>query len=386
MEIVDLRVHLVAPMGTHELVEGSRLGWVFVEIEAEDGQVGVGECSNWPRKGDVLVGHALRTVRDRVIGMDAGHIERIWQRLFRDHTYLGSRGLVTTVISGIDIALWDLKGKHLGRPVWDLLGGPVRDAIPLYTHPEAGAPSECAASAVELVGEGYEALKIDPFREFRDRLTGYLGGTLSRRGLREGVETVQTVREAVGPDVEIMIDLRGNANVASAVEIIAALEPYDITWFEEPVPPESVAALAQVRAQTDANLCVGERLYTRFDVLPILEAGLVNHVMPDVCWTGGISELRRIAALAEAHYVPISPHNALGPVQIVAGAHVARTVPNLHRLEINSLWKDRYDAAVSHDLDIRDGTLHLSDRPGLGIELDREFLASHPDPDWPSSV
>ena len=385
MRIRDVKVHLVCPEMGRFLPSSSGIkpGWVFVEVETDEGITGIGECSNWPRKGDVLVGHAVQTLKDSLIGQDPSHIEKLWIEMYRNYTYLGSRGLITTVISGINMALWDLKGKALGKPVYDLLGGPVRDSILLYTHPQYSTPREFAQSGKDLVAQGFTALKNDPFHaEMMPYHTAYVGGHISREGERAGAEMIAALREAVGPDIEILIDAHGNFNVATAMRCIRALEPYNITWFEEPVPPEGVDALRQIRAQTDVDLCVGERLYTRWDFLPVLRDGLANYLMPDVCWTGGISELKKIATLAEAYFVPVSPHNAMGPLQILAGAHVMMTTPNFYRLEMASLWLSQFNAAITPALDVRNGTLYLSDRPGLGVELNKDWIRTHPDPDW----
>ena len=383
MKITDVKIHVVAPDMGDVGASGSRVGWVFVEIETDEGISGIGECSNWPRRGDILVGRALQTLKESLVGRDPSHIEQIWIELYRNYTYLGSRGLITTVISGVDIALWDLKGKALGRPVYDLLGGPVRDDILLYTHPRYGTPQEVAESGAELVEQGFTALKNDPFAAEIGRYhTAYVGGYISREGERYGASIVAALRDAVGPDVEVLIDAHGNYNVATAMRCIRALEPYDITWFEEPVPPEGFDALRQIREQTNVDLCVGERLYTRWDFLPVLRNRLANYIMPDVCWTGGISELKKIATMAEAYFVPVSPHNAMGPIQIVAGGHVMMTVPNFYRLEIASLMTPHYNQCIDPPLDIRNGTFYPSDRPGLGVELNMDYIKAHPDPDW----
>ena len=360
MKITDVKIPVVAPdMGEIGAIE-SRVGWVFVEVETDEGISGIGECSNWPRRGDILVGRALQTLKESLVGRDPSHIEQIWIELYRNHTYLGSRGLITTVISGIDIALWDIKGKALGRPVYDLLGGPVRDSILLYTHPRGGTPEELAESGVELVEQGFTALKNDPFAHEVGRYhTAYVGGYISREGERYGAEIIAALRDAVGPNIEVLIDAHGNYNVATAMRCIRALEPYNITWFEEPVPPEGFDALRQIREQTNVDLCVGERLYTRWDFLPVLQNRLANYIMPDVCWTGGISELKKIATMAEAYFVPVSPHNAMGPIQIVAGGHVMITVPNFYRLEIASLMSPHYDRCIDPPLDILNGTHYL---------------------------
>ena len=387
MKITEVTVHPVAPLGSLELGgPGLRLGWVFVEVHTDEGVIGVGECSSWPSRGDVIISHIVQTVRDFLVGRDPAHIEAIWRDLFGRYTYLGNRGPVTTVISGIDQALWDIKGKVLDRPVYDLLGGPVRDSLPLYTHPWGETIDEIAQRGRTLTEDGYEALKFDPFLEMATEHFRYLGGHISRRGIRGGVEMTAAVREAVAPDVEILIDAHGNFNVATAVQCMRALQPFDITWFEEPVPPESLDALRQVRTLTDMNICVGERLFTRWDFQPVLAAGLASYVMPDVCWTGGISELKKISTLAETYLVPVAPHGAQGPIQLAAGGHVMLTVPNCHRMEINSYWLGLCNEAVRPALDIRDGRMHVPDRPGLGFELDHDFIADHPDPDWISAA
>lgn len=383
MKISNVQVHVVRPIPGPPNVSGSSPGWVFVEINTDEGIRGVGECSNSPRKGNVLVGRALQTLREVLIGRDPSLIEQLWIELYRNYTYLGSRGLITSVISGVNIALWDIKGKTLGRPVYDLLGGPVREEISLYTHPAYGTPQEVAESGAAMVAEGYTALKTDPFAsEARRYHTAYVGGAISHAGVRHAADIIATLRGAVGPEVEILIDAHGNFNVGSAMRCIRSLQPYDITWFEEPVPPESFDALRQIREQTDADLCVGERLYTRWDFLPVLQNRLANYIMPDVCWTGGISELKKIATMAEAYYVPVSPHNAMGPIQIVAGGHTMMTVPNFYRLEISSLMTPHYNACIEPGLDICGGALHLSERPGLGVELNQDWIEAHRDPEW----
>jgi galactonate dehydratase len=381
VKITDLRVHVANP-DDETIIEGSRLGWVFVEVETDEGVVGVGECSNWPRRGNLIVANALHAVRGTVLGRDPVRIEQLWIELFNSFTYLGNRGVISTILSGLDIALWDIRGQVLGQPVYDLIGGRVRDAVPLYTHPDGRDPDEAAANARALVDEGYVALKTDPFVELYPRHTSYLDGEISAQGLADGVEIVSAIRAAVGPRVDFMIDMHGQFNVPVALEVIAALEPFGIKWFEEPVPPGSLDAYRLIRRQTNAPLCAGERMYTRWDVAPFLQEGLISHVMPDVCWTGGISELKKIAAMAETSFIPVSPHNALGPVQIIAGGHVALTIPNLYRLEINSRWADRYNLALTDPLPLANGMLHLSGQPGLGLTLDPDFLEDRADPEW----
>jgi galactonate dehydratase len=382
MKITDLNVY---PVQSHlETALGSMsANWLFVVLETDEGISGIGECTNSPRDGNILVAKALQTIKGTLVGRDPKNIEAIWQELYRNYTYLGSRGLVTTVISGIDIALWDLRGKALGCPIYDLLGGAVRPDIPLYTHPAYGPPAEIAESSCQAVEEGYTALKTDPFHEEMGPYhTARISGVISRQGERRGVEILSAIRDAVGTEVEILIDAHGHYDVASAIRCANVVKPFDITWFEEPVPPESYDALKQVRDAVDVRICVGERLFTRWDFAPVLQNRLADYLMPDVCWTGGITEMKKIAAMAETYFVSVSPHGAMGPLQLLAGAHAMITVPNFYRLETFNLREPIFNAVLDSSVDVRQGRLHLSQRPGLGVELNMDYIRAHPDPRW----
>jgi galactonate dehydratase len=386
MKITDLKVWLTMP-------EVPGRTFVFLQVETDEGITGLGEATSSGGGGSVVVGSMLRLLRDStvthdfresLIGENPDDIERIWHNLYRRFTGGGGHGgFVTTMLSGIDIALWDIRGKTLNRPIYQLLGGAMRDRIPLYDHVTPGDPRSAAEHASSLVAQGYAALKTDPFApEMRRRHRRYTSGEISAAGAANGVETIAAIRQAVGPDVELMVDAHGNFSVPTAIDLARRLEPYHLTWFEEPVPPDSLEALRHVKESVNVPICVGERLYTRFDFVPILTERLADYIMPDVVWTGGISELRKIANMAEAFYIPVSPHDASGPINILAGAHTMMAVPNLYRLEISSASFGLYGEMVSPALDIQDGYLYLSDRPGLGVELNMDFVEAHPDPDW----
>ena len=381
MKIVGLDVYVADPSGAGE----PERGWTFVRVRTDQGIDGWGEASNYPSNGSLIVGDAIRRLEEIVVGEDPSDVNRIWHKLFRAAAYLGPRGLPTAVVSGIDIALWDVKGKALGRPIYDLLGGRLREAVRLYANgwfEGCSTPDEYAAAARRTVAAGHTALKCDPFLEMLPYHTGYLSGQISPEGEELGVSIIAAVRQAVGPAVEVLIDAHGHYNVPTAVRLAKRLEPYAIGWFEEPTPPESVQALRAVREQVSVPLCVGERLYTRFDFLPILEQRLADYIMPDVVWTGGISELVRIAALAEAYHVPVSPHNAMGPLQIVAGAHAMMTIPNFYRLEHSLSRIPSYQRCLDRPIELVGDELRLPDRPGLGIELDPDFLRARAVRGW----
>ena len=217
--------------------------------------------------------------------------------------------------------------------------------------------------------------RIQGDREQRD---GYLDGALSRSDERKAAELTALIRETAGPDVDVLIDAHGRFDVPTAIRLCRSLEEAgDIDWFEEPVPPESFKALAQVREKVNAAISWGERGHTKWDFVPILEGGLADYIMPDVTWTGGITELKKISSLAEAYYIPISPHDASGPINVVAGAQVMMTVPNFYRLETSQWNLGNYNAFIKTPLDNSAGVLKLPRAPGLGIEMNREYLEAN---------
>jgi len=387
LKITDVKAYVVNP-GLPIDVDG---GWqyAFVTIHTDEGLTGWGECSNVPRRGSFITANGINEVREVLIGEDPTNIDRLWHKLFRRYTYLGSRGYTTSVISGVDIALWDLKGKTLNRPIYDLLGGKFYDNVRLYANgwfTDCSTPDEYAAAAKKTVEFGHNSLKLDPFLEMGPRHTDYIDGQISPEGEELGYDIVRAIRDAVGSRVEILIDAHGHYNVPTAVRLANNLfDQSTIGWFEEPFPPEGNDALRQFRQQVHAPVCVGERLFTRYDFMPILREGLADYIMPDVTWTGGITELRKIATMAEAYFIPISPHNAQGPGQILAGSHVSMVTPNFYKLEHATSFIPMNSAFLTEPMDFHDNVLELPDKPGLGHELDLDAVHSrlHPDWEWP---
>jgi galactonate dehydratase len=320
---------------------------------------------------------------EQLAGEDPSRIEYLWHKTFRSFTYMGSRGAAVECVSAIDIALWDIRGKVLGLPIYELLGGPVRDDISLYTHPDQSrftSKEGVVAEIRAIVDSGHTALKFDPFpyQGSREQRDGYLDGSMSRKDEREAAELTALIRETAGPDVEVLIDAHGRFDVPTAIRLCRTLEEAgNIDWFEEPVPPESLNALKQVRDKVSAAISVGERGHTKWDFVPILENRLADYIMPDVTWTGGITELKKISALCEAYYIPVSPHDASGPINVVAGAQVMMTVPNFYRLETSRWDLGKYNAFIRTPLDNSAGTLKLPRAPGLGIEMNREYLEAN---------
>jgi galactonate dehydratase len=378
MKIVDVVPWLIRS-------DGSFWGeFLFVQVRTDEGVDGWGEITTSMRTANRTVAGMVRQARDLIVGADPAKIEDIWNKTFRAITYVGSRGAGTSVTSAIDIALWDIRGRQLGLPVCDLLGGAVRDDLLIYTHPDQGrfdTRDGVEDEIRKIVDSGHSALKFDPFPHEPGVPAGdfrYLDGRLSREMEREAMELTALIREIAGPDVELLIDAHGRFDVPTAIRLGQALDELGgIHWYEEPVPPESYPALRQVRERVRVPISVGERLHTRWDFAPVLENRLADFVMPDVTWTGGISELKKIATMAEAYYVPISPHDASGPVNLVAGAHVMITVPNFYRIESSSYDLGAYNRFLRTPLDNTGGRLKLPSGPGLGLEFDLDYLRAN---------
>ena len=380
MKITRIRPwHVTGPAAEGD-APSAKLSYVFVQVDTDEGMTGWGEITTYPGTvANRTIVAALREVEPLLVGEDASQIEAIWHRVLRAFTYVGTRGATTAMVSGIDIALWDIKGQALRVPIYELLGGAVRETVPLYTHFQYSTSVEqMVENAVGEVGRGSRAIKTDPFMAAGGLSnTTYIDGQIERSIENTGVAMIAGIREAVGPDIEVLIDAHALYNVPTAIRLANRLAPYAITWFEEPCPPESYDALEQVRGQIATRISVGERLYTRFEFLPVLTRHLSDYVMPDVTWTGGISELKKIATLAETFYVPISPHDASGPVNVLAGAQVMMSVPNFYRLEARRVKLDFYNAFLEEPLVVRDGALIVPQTPGLGGRLDVSYLEAH---------
>ncbi len=383
MKITKITPYLVsapAPFLPTANAKANNREYLFVEVNTDEGVTGWGEVTCTREQANRGVASLIRHVSDLLEGDDPKNIEKIWHKVFRHFTYMGSRGATTSVISGIDIALWDIRGKVLGVPVYELLGGPVRDAVDVYCHPQDGAtPDSLAQDCKAIVATGQTSLKTDPwYPHHPDEIDGYMSGKLSAEAENQGVERIAAAREAVGPDIEILIDNHARFDVPTAIRLANSLEPYNIFWFEEPVGVESNTALKQVRDATNVPICVGERIHTRWEFVPILEQGLADFIMPDITWTGGISELKKICTQAETYYIPVSPHDASGPINVISGAQVMITVPNCYRVETMRADLHAYDVLMDVPLDIRGDKIYLDPkRPGIGIEMDREYLQAH---------
>ena len=369
---------------TTYLVEGIKYNWTLVKVETDSGLHGWGEATNWP--GSPLIEAACQHVGKVVLGMDARRIDYIWTKLYRDMHWLGQAGPLLSAISAIDIALWDIKGKALGAPVYDLLGGKYRDRIQLYANywfiDSDHSAASYARQARETVAAGFTALKFDPFAHVHYGYGDDLSDTnqLSVEQKQLALDLVAAVADAVGSDVPIAIETHAFLNGPTAVEMAHRLAELDFNcmWYEEPALPEYPEAIADIRRRIPLPVCVGERLHSRYMAKRVLDAGAADVLMPDITRCGGISELRKIASMAEAYNVPIAPHNPNGPLSTIASAHAVAAIPNFFRQEFmfkDVAWRD---VCLTHPLPIENGRFVLPERPGLGFDIDEAVLLQHP--------
>ena len=369
MKITDVKIFRMSA----ESHKSDTNNWLFIKIYTDTGIYGVGEGS-LQYKDLALMGE-LEDFSKFLIGKDPFGIEYIWTSLYRRVTWTG--GAVTmSAISAIDLALWDLKGKALGVPVFELLGGKVRDAVPVYANgwfESAVTPSEHADAAIKTVQAGYPCLKFYPFK-------GQYVTTPDR--INTGVELVKAVREAVGPDIQIGIDVRARLDYWSAIQVIEELIPYKISWIEEPIQFDNSKLMGEFARKSRVPVSTGEQLYNRWDFQPLLDERAISIIQPDICHAGGISELRKIASAAETHYVSVAPHNSNGPISTVSSLHLDMNIPNCFKQEIFVSFLDRYDAVLTNPIPIADGYAVPPVGPGWGTDIDESALDSFPPTDY----
>jgi galactonate dehydratase len=348
VRITDIQTFLVdasAPSGW------ATRNWLFVKVETDAGIVGLGEASGWPR----VIQTAIADLTPILVGEDPRRIERLWQKMLLAMMGHGMTGIVGAgAMTGIEIALWDILGKSLGVPVCDLLGGRVRDRVRVYAH------ASTVERAEELVGRGYTALKAG--------------------GLRHPVQTIRTLRQALGDAVDLCIDVHGPPwlSVPDAIRVGQELAEYDILFYEDPVPPENIDAIAKVAAAIDVPLACGERSATIYQFRELIERDVADVIQPDMARAGGFSQMKKIAGHAESHHIMVAPHDGSnGPIAEAAALHLLAAIPNcliLEHLADDVPW--RYEVATNFE--VVDSHIAVPTAPGLGVTLDEAACAAHP--------
>ncbi len=348
-----------------------RTNWVFVKVLTNiDGLYGVGEATLEYKEHTVA--QACKELERTLVGKDPHRIEEIWHSVYRDAYWRGGAVLMSA-LSAVEMALWDIKGKDLGVPVYQLLGGKVRESVPCYANgwfAPAKTPSEFAEKAKEAVSQGFKALKWDPFE------SSYL--QIERKQLNEVIECVGAVYDAVKDNADIIIEGHGRFDIPTAVRVGHALGEFDILWFEEPIPPQNLEGLAEVKRRVNVPVSAGERLYNRWEFRSLFELKAADFIQPDVSHAGGIMELKKIAAMAEAYHIPICPHNPSGPIANAATLQLAACVPNFYLLETMSSDVPWRKDISTEDVKFENGEMFISDKPGLGIDINVDEIKKHP--------
>ena len=343
--------------------------WLFLRIHTDDGIVGLGEPIVEGRASTCAA--AVAELESYLIGKDPTRIVHHWQAMVRHAFYRGGE-VLTSAVSGVEQALWDITGKAYGVPVYQLLGGPVRDRVRVYSHCGGATPEEAAANAKAKVAAGFTALK-----------TGVNGGRPPRliespAFIDRAVAQFAAMREAVGKEIDIAIDFHGAVPPATAMVLIKALEEFQPMFVEEPANCQSVDVIADIARKTHLPIATGERIFTKWGFRDLIEKRAAAILQPDLSHAGGIFETRLIAGMAEASYIGIAPHCPLGPISFAACVHVDAATPNFLIQEQVNVG----EGYLKHPFVVRDGFVDLPTRPGLGIELDDTLLEGKLGHDW----
>jgi galactonate dehydratase len=346
LKITKLETYLVQPR------------WLFLKVHTDAGIVGLGEPVVEGRAETVAT--AVKEVEPYLVGKDPRQVTHHWQAIYRHAFYRGGP-VLTSALSGIDMALWDIKGKALGVPVYELLGGPTRSKVRVYAH------ARTPAAIKQGVANGFTAFKTGP--QFRRRYPRYIE-TPSQ--VNYAVEQFAALRKAGGDDVDIGIDFHGKVSPALAKLLIKGLEPHQPMFVEEPVNCQNHDLMAEIARGTHLPIATGERVFTKWGFREVLEKKAATILQPDLCHAGGITECRLIAGMAEAYYAAIAPHNPLGPISLAAGIQLAASIPNFLCQEQVNLG----DGYLKTPFVVKNGYVELPTGPGLGIELDENAVAN----------
>ena len=362
---------------TTQVVNARLRNWIFVRVETDQpGLTGLGEATlEFQTRG--VVG-AVADLGDLIVGQDPLRIEHLWQVMFRHPFFKG--GIVTmSALSGIDQALWDIKARALGVPLWQLLGGLCRDRLRMYDHLGGGDSTFVYDSArAESFAEKAAQSRADGFTAVKILAVGRTAPLDGRAALDGAARLMAAARDGAGDDMDIMVDLHGRTTAAMAIQYAEVLRPFRPWFLEEPCPPEDPEGTARVARATTIPIAAGERLCHRRDFLPLLQAGAIAVAQPDVCHAGGLTEVRRIAALCDTFGVSMAPHNPLGPVATMVNIHLGFATPNVLIQEVMRADVPWRDEVVQGGAPIVDGHVLPPQGPGIGIAIDDVAAARHP--------
>lgn len=349
---------------------------LWVKVETDAGITGLGECVHGGTQAIAIIHY----IKHHLIGRDPFRIDALFEEVRRGHVFDGGfAGALITALTGIELALWDLKGKALGVPIYELLGGKYRDKIRVYAdcQVDPGMDFGEVKQVVDSVLErGFTALKIDV--DGGDPHKDAFNYTASQREHDQMLEILNMTVTAAGKDVAVAADVHTRLDMPSAIKLAKACEQFNLMWLEEPVPPENIDAMREITRSTTTPICAGENLYLRHGFRDLITKQAVDIIMPDIPKCGGLSECRKIANLAEIYYIPFAPHNVASPIGTMASCHVCATVPNFLVIEFHWFHRDYWSTIITDKEDIiKNGYITPSDRPGIGLELDEGVARQH---------
>jgi len=364
MKIIDIHTYGV------NLGSGNH---VFVKVLTDEHLYGVGEAY---RVGpDSAVEQTVQYLKDWLIGQDPTRIEHLWRLMYNGSRFPGG-SMLNAAISGIETALWDLKGKIHGVPVYQLLGGRCRDKVRVYLGIGGNTPQNVADAARQAAARGFTAVKTSPFPANPEKLPW-------AQVLKGAAARLEAIRRAVGDDMDIALDPHARLfEPYRALELAEAVQPYRPLFFEEPLRPENISAMAALKHKLPIPLATGEMLYTKYEFVDLITAGAVDIVQPDLVLCGGILESKKIAAIAEAHYLTVAPHNPLGPVSTAVSAHFAASTGNFLILEYRIDSEGPNRKLIREPLKFDNGYVLIPETPGLGIELNEDAFRGQPLTSW----
>ena len=349
------------------------VSWVIVKVKTDEGITGIGEAYHGAGVHQIVVDERITRT---LVGKDPLNVDRCFRDMMRGQSASGYyQGAVMSAISGIEMALWDIKGQAFGAPIWQMLGGKFRDRVRVYNDCHAGddeTPEAYARKAVEVEARGFDAIKfdIDPLPSQRDEYN---------RGIRNDhiqyyVDVVTAMREALKPDTDLAIDAHWAYTVVDILKVAQAFEDLNLLWLEDPIPAENIEAMQRVKNSTRTPICTGENFYTRHGFRELIHSQAADIVSPDIAKAGGLLESKRIAEMADMYYMPLAPHNICGPIGTYAMMHVCAAVPNFLALEFHHLDDQFWSDLIVEGPMIVDGHIEVPEKPGLGVTLNEDVV------------
>ncbi|MCH2661585.1 mandelate racemase/muconate lactonizing enzyme family protein [bacterium] len=349
------------------------ISWVIVKVKTDEGITGIGEAYHGAGVHQIVVDERITRT---LVGKDPLNVDRCFRDMMRGQSASGYyQGAVMSAISGIEMALWDIKGQAFGAPIWQMLGGKFRDRVRVYNDCHAGddeTPEAYARKAVEVEARGFDAIKfdIDPLPSQRDEYN---------RGIRNDhieyyVDVVTAMREELKPDTDLAIDAHWAYTVVDILKVAQAFEDLNLLWLEDPIPAENIEAMQRVKNSTRTPICTGENFYTRHGFRELIHSQAADIVSPDIAKAGGLLESKRIAEMADMYYMPLAPHNICGPIGTYAMMHVCAAVPNFLALEFHHLDNQFWSDLIVEGPMIVDGHIEVPEKPGLGVTLNEDVV------------